>query len=133
LPTRAFVNHLARRGPLQRGSEMYGKAFESWVFHELVARNACSGAMARLSYWRLASGIEVDFVIDDLRLAIEAKASATVTSDHLKGLRALAQDHPRVGDRYVVSLEPRVRRTDDGIVILPVAEFCRRLAAGALL
>lgn len=127
------VNHLARRGPLQRGSEIYGKAFESWVFHELVARNAYSGAMARLSYWRLASGIEVDFVIDDLRVAIEAKASAKVTSDHLKGLRALAQDHPRIGDRFVVSLEPRVRRTDDGIVILPVTEFCRRLAAGMIM
>ena len=128
-----MVNHLARRGSLQRGSELYGKAFESWVFHELVARNAYSGALARLGYWRLASGIEVDFVIDDLRVAIEAKASTRVTSDHLKGLRALVQDHPRVGERYVVCLENRIRRTDDGIVILPVAEFVRRLDAGAIL
>jgi len=127
------VNHLARRGSLQRGSELFGKAFESWVFHELVARNAYSGALARLTYWRLASGIEVDFVVDDLRVAIEAKATIKVTSDHLKGLRALAQDHPRVGERYVVCLEPRARRTDDGIWILPFAEFPRQLDAGAIL
>jgi len=127
------VNHLARRGTLQRGSELYGKAFESWVFHELVTRNAYAGTMSRLSYWRLASGIEVDFVIDDLRVAIEAKATTKVTSDHLRGLRALAQDHPRVGDRYVVCLEPRARRTDDGIVILPFADFCARLADGRIL
>lgn len=126
------VNHLARRGTLQRGSELYCKAFESWVFHEIVTRNAYAGSMSRLSYWRLASGIEVDFVIDDLRVAIEAKATAKVTSDHLKGLRALAQDHSRVGERYVVCLEPRVRRTDDGIVILPVADFCARLTAGRI-
>ena len=29
-----------------------------------------------LSYWRLASGIEVDFVIGDLRCAVDASAAA---------------------------------------------------------
>ena len=31
------VNRLARRGELLPGSELYGKAFENWVFHELSA------------------------------------------------------------------------------------------------
>ena len=31
------VNRLARRGALSPGSELYGKAFENWVFHELSA------------------------------------------------------------------------------------------------
>jgi predicted AAA+ superfamily ATPase len=31
------VNHLAKRGEVIAGSELYGKAFESWVFHELSA------------------------------------------------------------------------------------------------
>ncbi|MGH7820250.1 MAG: ATP-binding protein, partial [Candidatus Binatia bacterium] len=69
------VNHLARRGTLERGSELYGKAFENWLFHELAAHNAYADAFARLSYWRLASGIEVDFIVDDMRVAIEAKAT----------------------------------------------------------
>jgi len=124
------VNHLARRGILRPGSELYGKAFENWVFHELSAHNAYSEAFARLSYWRLASGVEVDFVVNDLQVAIEAKATARVTADHLKGLRNLAQDHPRAGQRVVVCLEPKARRTDDGILILPAREFCERLTAG---
>ena len=34
------VNQLARRGTaLMRGSELYGKAFENWVSHELAAYN----------------------------------------------------------------------------------------------
>jgi predicted AAA+ superfamily ATPase len=127
-----IVNRLARRGELSRGSELYGKAFENWVFHELTAYNAYTERYAMLAYWRLASGIEVDFVVNDMDVAIEAKASARITSDHLKGLRQLVRDHRRVRRRIVVCLEPRARRTDDGIEILPAATFVRRLAAGEI-
>lgn len=127
-----IVNHLARRGTLRQGSELYGKAFENWVFHELTAHGAYREAYAHLSYWRLPSGVEVDFIVDDMRIAIEAKATAKITSDQLKGLRELARDHPRVGRRVIVCLEPRVRRTDDGILVLPAREFCTRLDAGDL-
>jgi predicted AAA+ superfamily ATPase len=129
-----IVNHLARRGTdLQRGTELYGKAFENWVFHELAADNAYREAFERLSYWRLASGIEVDFIVNDIELAIEAKATAKVSADHLRGLRNLKQDHPRVRLRVVVCLESKTRRTDDGILIVPAREFCERLNAGDLL
>lgn len=126
------VNYLTRRGTLQPRSPLYGKAFENWVFHELTAHNAYSEAFARLTYWRLASGIEVDFVVNDMEVAIEAKAAAKVTSDHLKGLRELARDHPGARQRVIVCLEPRVRRTDDGILVVPARQFCQRLAAGDL-
>ncbi|MBI2360999.1 MAG: AAA family ATPase, partial [Deltaproteobacteria bacterium] len=89
-----------------------------------------SGAFAKLSYWRLASGNEVDFIVNDMEAAIEAKATAKVTLDHLKGLRAVAEDHPRVKQRIVVSLERTSRRTKDGILIVPAVEFCGRLSAG---
>lgn len=127
------VNRLARRGELVPGAELYGKAFENWVFHELVAQNAYGGGAATLSYWRLASGIEVDFIVGDMELAIEAKASARITRDHLKGLRRLREDQPAVGRRLIVCLEPRARRTDDGIEILPVAEFLHALGAGEII
>lgn len=122
-----IVNYLAMRGELRPGAELFGKAFENWVFHELVAANAYSERYRRLSYWRLASGIEVDFVVDDMRLAIEAKATAKVTSDHLKGLRALRVDHPRIREQVLVCLERRSRRTDDNILILPAKDFCAEI------
>ena len=122
------VNHLARRGTLQPGGELFGKAFENWVFHELVAGNAYREAGAELHYWRLASGIEVDFIIGNMAVAIEAKASSKITSDHLKGLRHLHEDHPRAR-RIVVCLEPKRRLTDDGIEVLPVSAFIKELDA----
>ena len=74
----------------------------------------------------------MDFIVNDMRLAVEAKASGRITSDHLKGLRHLARDHSRVGRRVVVCLEPKARRTDDGIEILPAVTFVRRLWRGEL-
>ena len=121
------VNRLARRGELQRGSHEYGKAFENWVFHELSAFLAYRELDEQLAYWRLPSGIEVDFVVGDMRLAIEAKATARITSSHLKGLRTLAEEHPDTSRRIVVCLEPRPRRTSDGIDILPTIDFAQRL------
>lgn len=126
------VNRLARRGELLSGSEIYGKAFENWVFHELSAFVSYREFDGALSYWRVASGIEVDFVLGNMQLAIEAKSSARITRDHLKGLRSLVEDHPHVGRRVVVCREPRARKTDDGIEILPAATFVRRLWNGEL-
>lgn len=122
------VNHLARRGTLQPGGELFGKAFENWVLHELLAYNTYDGIFAELSYWRLASGIEVDFIIGNMSVAIEAKATARITADHLKGLRNLRDDHPRVR-RVVVCLEPKRRKTEDGIEILPASVFTEELRA----
>ena len=120
------VNHLARRGGLQPGGELFGKAFENWVLHELLAYNAYSESFAELSYWRLASGIEVDFIVGHMDVAIEAKASARITADHLKGLRHLRADHPSVR-RVVVCLEPKRRVTEDGIEIMPAHVFTAEL------
>lgn len=120
------VNHLARRGHLEPGSELFGKGFENWVHHELRAAIAYGERDVDLAYWRLASGVEVDFIVGAMAVAIEAKASARVTADHLKGLRHLHEDHPRAR-RILVCLEPKRRRTDDGIDILPFGAFVESL------
>ena len=79
-----------------------------------------------LTHWRLPSGVEVDFVLGDMGLAVEAKASAVIGRHHLKGLRSLAEEH-NVRRRVIVCLETRRRRTADGIDVLPAATFVRRL------
>jgi predicted AAA+ superfamily ATPase len=122
------VNYLAKRGTVQPGGELFGKTFENWVLHELRACTAYHETRAELSYWRLASGIEVDFIIGNMAVALEAKATARITSDHLSGLRHLHQDHPRAR-RVVVCLEPKRRTTPDGIEILPVRTFVEELAS----
>lgn len=127
------VNFLARRGTLAAGSELYGKAFENWCYHELSAYIRYSGSFAELSYWRLASGIETDFIVNDMEIAIEAKATHKISANHLKGLRALPEDHPGIKKRFVVCLEDKPRVTEDRIEILPASIFAARLWGGELL
>ena len=101
------------------------------VHHELTAYREYRDREWDLSYWRLASGIEVDFVVhaDRIAAAIEVKSTARVHDNHLAGLRAIAKDQKAVARRLLVCLEPRRRVTLDGIEIVPVTEFLRRLWA----
>jgi uncharacterized protein len=124
------VNFLAQRGALSPGSELYGKAFENWVFHELRCYNAYRERFARFAFWRLSSGIEVDFIVNALECAIECKSAARVREDDLKGLRELAAEYPDTGKRIVVCREPGSRRTPDGIEIQGVETFIERLWHG---
>ncbi len=121
------ANSLGLRGELRPGSELFGKAFENWVHHELSAYRSYSERTWSLSYWRLASGLEVDFILGDMRVAIEVKASRKITTAHLKGIRTLRDDHPEVARRIVVCLETPSRRTPDGIEILSVEDFIDEL------
>jgi predicted AAA+ superfamily ATPase len=125
------VNHLAKRGRLEPKSELYGKAFENWVFHELSASLSYSLSENELSYWKLDSQAEVDFIVGPMRYALEAKAKSRINDDDLKGLRELVKDFPKVARRAVVSLELQSRRTADGIEILSVNDFRKELAAHA--
>ena len=127
------VNELAKRGHLEPGSELFGKAFENWVFHELNAYRSYQDINHDLTYWRLASGMEVDFIIGDMLAAVEAKGSSKITSDHMKGLREIKKDHPELKKRIVVCLEKNPRLTEDGIEILPYKIFVKKLWTGELI
>ena len=127
------VNQLSKRGILERGSALYGKAFENWVFHELASYISYRDGDLGLSHWRLPSGIEVDFVVGAMQVAIEAKAAKRITAHHLKGLRTLSEEHPGVGRRIVVCLESQAWRTKDGISVLPASTFAQRLWRGDIL
>jgi predicted AAA+ superfamily ATPase len=129
----ALPNLLTRRGELQLGSEMAGKAFENWLFHELKSFITYKEKNDFLSYWKLAdSGREVDFIINDCEVAIEAKGTSKVRPDHLKGLRELKNEHPSVKKRVLVSLEESPRLTEDQILILPYRVFLQSLWQGEI-
>ena len=126
------VNHLTHRGPLQPGSELFGIALENVLHHELCAYREYRERPWTMSYWRLASGIEVDFVLGDAEVAIEVKSATHIGRQHLNGLGAFAEDHPEVKRRILVCLEPRRRKLESGIEVLPVSTFLRELWAGRI-
>ena len=126
------VNYLSQRGLLQRKSELFGKAFENWIHHEIKAYVSYKNLNLNLSYWMIHNGPEVDFIIGPMKYAIEAKASSSIHADHLKGLRELKNDYPQVLKRWIVCLEKHSRTTDDGIEVLSIDDFIKKLWAGKL-
>jgi predicted AAA+ superfamily ATPase len=124
-----IVNHLARRGALVPGSELFGRAFEHFLFAELTAYLCYTEKFLPVSYWRTVTGFEVDFIIGDGEIAIEAKSSELLRTRHLKSIRAFQEEfNPRRS--IIVSLDPAQRKTEDGIDILPWKDFLERLWGG---
>ncbi len=122
-----IVNFLARRKHLLPKSSEFGKAFENWVYHELKCYQSYKDNSLLIHYWALTSGVEVDFILNDMEVAIEAKASSRITSDHCKNLRELKADFPKIKSRIIVSIEDKLRTTDDGIKIIPAQMFVAML------
>jgi len=58
-----IVNHLLKRGKIEMGSEIFGNAFEHFIYHEIYAHSSYSGLEYPISYWRTTSPLEVDFVL----------------------------------------------------------------------
>lgn len=124
------TNHLARRGKIEKGSELFGKAFEHFIALELRAALRLLKCDHGLSYWRTKSGFEVDFILGK-KIAIEVKTTENITDKHLRGLRALKEEN--MIERYVVIASvPRKRTTTDGIEILPWQSFLEQLWSGKL-
>ena len=122
------VRYLSGRKELAPGTQEYGRAFESWVHHELRTYLDLTRRDGEIAYWRTKTGLEVDFVVDDC--AIEVKSTEQVGVGDLKGLKAIAEEGS-FRHRVVVSREPRAREVD-GIEILPYREFVARLYSGEL-
>lgn len=127
-----IVNHLVRRHRVEAGSDVFGKAFENWVFHEISVYRRCQKIPCDIAYWRLSSGIEVDFVLGDADVAIEVKGKSRVHRHDLRHLLEFRREYPTVGKLVVVSLEPYARITDEGVCILPWQEFLQQLWGGEL-
>lgn len=126
-----LVNHLLHRGHLERGTKEYGHAFEHLIIQELIAYIGYSRNENVLSYWRTYTGIEVDAIIGNAKIAIEFKSTEDVQNKHLKGLRAFADEYPECR-KIIVALDRISRTTDDGIEIMYVYDFLKQLWDGKL-
>ena len=115
------ANHLLHRKELVRGSADYGHAFEHLVIQEIYAWLHYTHSEETLSYWRTYTGIEVDAIIGDARVAIEIKSAEEIQPRHLKGLKAFADEYPE-SRRILVSLD-KFSRSIDGIECLYVIDF----------
>ena len=121
----AIPSYLTRKGYLQPGSSDFGHAFEHLMIQEIIAYLGYYKYENALSYWHTYSGLEVDAVLGDAEVAIEFKSRTEIQNNHLKGLRAFKEEHPKAR-LIVVSLDPRPRQWGD-IEIMPAQMFLKQL------
>lgn len=120
-----ITNYLLNRNKIEKGTELFGKAFEHFIYQEIYAHSRYSDVNYPMYYWRTASQIEIDFVLGDHEVAIEVKATDQATVRHLKGLKAFAEEYD-VKKLILVSNDSLPRLVDD-IEILPWKVFLERL------
>jgi predicted AAA+ superfamily ATPase len=93
------TNYLSRRAP-RIGTPEFGKSFEHYILMELKAYQAYRNPELDIRYWRTSSGFEVDFILGDMKLAIEVKASQKIHSGHTRSLKALQEEYS-IGREYL--------------------------------
>jgi uncharacterized protein len=116
------------RGPLDSSAEIDGPAFETLLLQELRAHIAYAALDYEISYWRAATGVEVDFVLYGERglHAFEAKRAARLRSSDYDGLRLFRSDYPMT--TCTLAYGGTKRFIEDGIEVIPLQELLYELA-----
>jgi len=126
-----IANNLLGRGRIEYGTELFGKAFEHFIYQEIYAHSRYSENEYPIYYWRTASQLEVDFVLGNHEVAIEVKATEQASDRHLRGLKAFAEEYT-VKKAILISNDPLPRLVGN-ILILPCKVFLDKLWAGEII
>ena len=111
--------------------EMFGKAFEHYIFMELFAYHSYNDVLSPINYWRTKYGYEVDFVLANGSVAIEVKGSQNIRNKELKPIKEFIKDYnPKKA--FVVCNEKNPR-TVNNIEILPWKIFLEKLWGGEII
>ncbi len=104
-----------------RSARELGAAFETWVFHHLRVLASLMVPKARLYYWRLRNGQEVDFVLEHGRqvLALEVKLGSRVDYGDAAALRQFLEDCPRACAGLVIYAGDTIRYLSDKVIAVP--------------
>lgn len=80
-----------------------------------------SGPSRGIYHWRLASGQEVDFILEEngQLLPVEIKSATKVTSKESKHLRKFLTDHSNSPRGLIVSSDPDIRLLNQRIIAAP--------------
>jgi predicted AAA+ superfamily ATPase len=125
---------MKRRIPELRG-DAAGRALEHYILMELIAYRGLTDREFEISFWRVHSGLEVDFILGDGEVAIEVKINDNLKKSNLQGLHAF-QESFKPKKAIVVNTSPRARKlTDDGhsIDVYPWRDFLEKLWAGEII
>jgi predicted AAA+ superfamily ATPase len=112
---------ITKRQLNEEKGELFGKAFEHFIFMELSAYNSYNELDFEINYWRTKYGLEVDFILGRGEVAIEVKGTTRIDKRDLRSLKAFSENYsPR---KLVVVCNEREERIHQHIQIMPWKKF----------
>ena len=122
---------ITKRTITEERGELFGRAFEHFIFMELNAYKLYNDYDFEINFWRTKTGIEVDFILNSGEIAVEVKGSSYIKNADLKGLYTFRQEHkPR---RTILVCNERIPRIKNSIEIMPYRDFLKELWRGELI
>ncbi len=118
---------ITKRSILEEKGELFGKAFEHFILLELIGYRSYREKDFDIEFWRTKSGLEVDFILGNGKMAIEVKGTSQINLKDLRPIR-LFRDEFQPQEAIVVCNEP-AERIVDNIRIVPYRVFLKRLWA----
>jgi predicted AAA+ superfamily ATPase len=111
-----------------------GKLLETFLLHELRSAIGYLETGGSLYYWQSGGGAEIDFIWErgDTVIAIEVKSATSWRKDYTRHLKSIQNSYNKKITTYLVYRGVHVLK-DDGVKVLPVKEFLRRLHSGEIL
>ncbi|MEI6425245.1 MAG: DUF4143 domain-containing protein [Lentisphaerota bacterium] len=125
------AGHLLKREILEERGEPFGRAFEHFILMEILAYKSYSEKDFKLAYWRTKDGLEVDFILDDGKIAIEVKGGRNIDSSSLKPLRVFSEEYKP--EKTILVNNETTPRLIDRIELTPWRIFLENLWAGKVI
>ncbi len=114
----------------ERG-ELFGRAFEHFIFMEIAAHSSYSELNYGIQYWRTKSGLEVDFVLGGGEVALEVKGTSRLDGRDIRSLVAFTEEYkPK---KAIIVCNEKEERVIGQIRILPWCTFLAMLWGGAVI
>jgi len=108
----------------ERGVD-FGRAFEHFIFMEMIAHRSYKELDYDIHFWRTKSGMEVDFILGEGEVAIEVKGSNRIDNRDLSGLKIFVEDNkPK---RAILICNEKEERLVGNIHIMPWRLFLELL------
>jgi predicted AAA+ superfamily ATPase len=116
---------ITKRHLTEERGELFGKAFEHFIFMEIAAHRSYREFDYDINFWRTKSGLEVDFILAHGEVAIEVKGASRIDKRELRPLKTFMELHrPRLA---LVVCNEKEERLNDNIKILPWRKFLDEL------
>lgn len=112
-----------------------GQALEHYIFMEIMAYKYLNNLSHDITYWRTKTGLEVDFVMGEGKIAVEVKLSSNLHPSDLKGLKAFMEEYaPEKSIVVCQEMKERHIKTSKGTIeVLPVQKFLEKLWADEII